>query len=156
MTEAKNESTDKTEASGPKTTPDGTPVVRTIGRDFRVEGNDVDGYIGVSAEYRTYANETEKPYVTDGEVEAMLASGQLTDAEMLTLQVAGQKQASGVVPSEEDDDEKGDDEDDKSKESASKAAAKQGQGGSPSAPISATEQKSSTKAAATGTSPKAS
>lgn len=37
------------------------------GRDFRVEGNDVSGYLGVDPEYMTYANETEKPHLTDQE-----------------------------------------------------------------------------------------
>jgi hypothetical protein len=37
------------------------------GRDFRVEGNDVSGYIGVDPEYQTYANPGDKPYLTDTE-----------------------------------------------------------------------------------------
>lgn len=37
------------------------------GRDFRVEGNDVSGYIGVDPEYQTYANEHDKPLLTDVE-----------------------------------------------------------------------------------------
>ena len=37
------------------------------GRDFRVEGNDVSGYLGVDPEYMTYANETERPHLTDQE-----------------------------------------------------------------------------------------
>lgn len=37
------------------------------GRDYRVEGNDTSGYIGVSPEYMTYANETEKPLLTSQE-----------------------------------------------------------------------------------------
>lgn len=37
------------------------------GRDYRVEGNDTSGYIGVSPEYMTYANETEKPLLTSEE-----------------------------------------------------------------------------------------
>lgn len=36
----------------------------TDGRDYTVEGNDTSGYIGVSPEYMTYANETEKPLLT--------------------------------------------------------------------------------------------
>lgn len=34
-------------------------------RDFSVEGNDLDGYLGVSPEYATYANEGEKPYASE-------------------------------------------------------------------------------------------
>lgn len=36
-------------------------------RDFRVEGNDVRDYVGVDAEYMTYANATEAPMLTDTE-----------------------------------------------------------------------------------------
>lgn len=32
------------------------------GRTYAVEGNELDGYVGVSPEYKTYANETERPY----------------------------------------------------------------------------------------------
>jgi hypothetical protein len=37
------------------------------GRDYRVEGNDVRDYYGVDPEYRTYANDTDKPIMTDTE-----------------------------------------------------------------------------------------
>lgn len=33
---------------------------------FAVEGNDTSAYVGVSEEYRNYANETEKPYAFEG------------------------------------------------------------------------------------------
>lgn len=92
------------ERAGPDTTPDGTPVVRTIGRDFRVEGNDVDGYIGVSDEYRTYSNESDKPYITDGDVDALTRSGQLTDVEQMTGNVAEQKVRDAIVRGDFDDD----------------------------------------------------
>lgn len=36
-------------------------------RDYRVEGNDVRDYIGVDDEYKTYANPTEAPHLTDKE-----------------------------------------------------------------------------------------
>lgn len=39
----------------------------TEGRNYRVEGNDTSGYVGVSPEYMTYANKTEKPELTDTE-----------------------------------------------------------------------------------------
>lgn len=39
----------------------------TMGRDYRVEGNDVRDYIGVDPEYMTYANATEAPGLTDVE-----------------------------------------------------------------------------------------
>lgn len=37
------------------------------GRDYRVEGNDVSGYIGVDPEYMTYASVGQKPMLTDME-----------------------------------------------------------------------------------------
>jgi hypothetical protein len=37
-------------------------VESTEARDMRVEGNDVDAYVGVDPMYMNYANETEKPY----------------------------------------------------------------------------------------------
>lgn len=39
-------------------------------RDFTVEGNDTSQYVAVSPEYRTYANDTDKPYAAQGGVEA--------------------------------------------------------------------------------------
>lgn len=35
------------------------------GRDYRVEGNKTDEYVGTSPEYATYANDTEKPLASD-------------------------------------------------------------------------------------------
>lgn len=50
------------------------------GRDFAVEGNDLDGYVGVSPEYQNYANETEAPVEADDSAEnkviAEFAEGQ--------------------------------------------------------------------------------
>lgn len=43
------------------------PHLANGGRDFRVQGNDISDYIGVSPEYMTYANETDKPINTDYE-----------------------------------------------------------------------------------------
>lgn len=42
-------------------------MTQTDGRDYRVEGNDTRGYVGVDPEYQTYANETEKPLNTSQE-----------------------------------------------------------------------------------------
>ena len=44
------------------------------GRSFAVEDNDLDHYVGVSPEYMTYANETEKPMLTDDEIDALEAA----------------------------------------------------------------------------------
>lgn len=66
---------------------DGVLVVETVGRDFRVEGNDVSGYVGVDAEYRTYASETEKPYLTDEDVKSLVKGGQLTNVEQMSLDI---------------------------------------------------------------------
>lgn len=43
---------------------------------YAVEGNDLSGYVGVSPEYATYANETEKPSLTDEEAEAAEAQSE--------------------------------------------------------------------------------
>lgn len=51
------------------------------GRDFTVEGNDMLGYVGVSPEYRNYANDTEKPYIAPGELAVIHQGGQLLDLE---------------------------------------------------------------------------
>ena len=36
------------------------------GREYAVEGNELDEYVGANPEYMTYANETEKPYASEG------------------------------------------------------------------------------------------
>jgi hypothetical protein len=43
------------------------------GRDYRVEGNDLENYISTSPEYMTYANETEAPLRADDSVEEEVA-----------------------------------------------------------------------------------
>ncbi len=40
------------------------------GRDYRVEGNETDGYVGTDPMYQTYANETEAPGVAEEGPEA--------------------------------------------------------------------------------------
>lgn len=59
----------------PVTAPDG-------GRLFAVEGNDTSGYVGVSPEYRNYANEADRPILTDAERERLHEVGLGTDEEM--------------------------------------------------------------------------
>lgn len=44
--------------------PEAAPEVEVDGRDYRVEGNDISGYVGVDPEYMTYANETDRPLNT--------------------------------------------------------------------------------------------
>jgi hypothetical protein len=39
------------------------------GRTFAVEDNELDGYVGTSAEYQTYANDTEAPVKADDSAE---------------------------------------------------------------------------------------
>lgn len=105
-------------------TPDGDMVVRTVGRDFRVEGNDVDGYVGVTAEYRNYANETEKPYTTDEDVEIFLASGTLTDVEVMTAQNAeANARAKAAQGDDDEEDEESDDKSEKAKDDKAGAEA---------------------------------
>lgn len=43
------------------------------GQSYAVEGNELDGYIGTSPEYMTYANDTEKPGVGEDNVEEDVA-----------------------------------------------------------------------------------
>jgi hypothetical protein len=49
------------------------PDPEDTGREFAVEGNDLDGYIGAGAEYQTYANETEAPLRAEDSVEEEVA-----------------------------------------------------------------------------------
>jgi hypothetical protein len=44
------------------------------GRDFRVEDNETENYLGVSPEYATYANETEKPGFSEENPEDQVAA----------------------------------------------------------------------------------
>lgn len=68
-TDSRDENLESTEEASPD-----EPVEEYVpqhvldgGRDYRVEGNDVSGYIGVDPEYMTYANLGEKPILTDDE-----------------------------------------------------------------------------------------
>lgn len=113
MSEEKQQDDNKPDnADLPKTTPGGATVVRTIGRDFRVEGNNVDGYIGVDPEYRTYAGVADKPFTTDADVEALLRSGQLTDVEAMTMSNA----AMSTPPTRVEEDDKASDDEDEADE----------------------------------------
>jgi hypothetical protein len=47
-----------------------------------VEGNNNSGYIGVDPIYQNYANETERPYVTDDEKKLLIDHGYATDEEI--------------------------------------------------------------------------
>lgn len=38
---------------------------------YHIEGNDDSGYVGVGLEYQNYANETEKPYLTEQDEKAL-------------------------------------------------------------------------------------
>jgi hypothetical protein len=130
----------------PKETADGTRVVRTEGRDFRVEGNVVDGYIGVSPEYRTYAQETEKPLLSDEDVELLMRSDTPTDVERLTMQSAGLVE---TAPDEEEDEAPSKVLSDENDESVKDTADKQGQGQAPGDPVSAETRNTTPKPAST-------
>jgi hypothetical protein len=157
---AEDKNKDKPDNEGQVTeTPDGTRVVRTVGRDFRVEGNDVDGYIGVDQEYRTYANPTERPYISEDEVNILVDADYPVDVERLTLQSAGQ------APAEEVDEEETDTHPSKvlvedgaadEEKSDKNTADTQGQGQSPGDPVSAEtkNQGSAATASPSTTSPK--
>lgn len=64
----------------PNTQPVDEPVEQD-GRSFAIEGNDTSGYVGVDPEYRNYANETDRPILSDETVEHMKEHGHLTDDE---------------------------------------------------------------------------
>jgi hypothetical protein len=60
---------DEEKARAKATTVDELAAVGAVAgtpRDVAVEDNDTSGYVGVSPEYQTYANETEKPLAADG------------------------------------------------------------------------------------------
>lgn len=56
--------------------PEGTPQAR----DFRVEGNETDAYVGVSPEYMTYADDTSKPLFAEEGAEAEAEARILRDS----------------------------------------------------------------------------
>lgn len=64
---------------------------------YAVEGNDTSGYIGVSPEYATYANDTEKPLQAEEGVESDLEDNltQPTRVNKITQEVAN-RQIEGV------------------------------------------------------------
>lgn len=70
--------------------------------------NDTSGYVGVSPEYRNYADETHKALLSDADREFMQERGLLTDDEREAELLAG----------EDEDDKSSEDEDDKSSESS--------------------------------------
>lgn len=135
----------------PETTEDGTRVVRTVGRDFRVEGNVVDGYIGVDAEYRTYANETEKPLLSDEDVDFLEKTDTPTDVELLTMRYSEPPKSEDAeltdeAPSKVLSEKKAD-------ESVGETKQRQGQGQKPGDPVSAeTRQSSASRSTGTSTS----
>jgi hypothetical protein len=63
--------------------PDDQKAPDAEGHPYAVEDNDLSGYVGVSPEYQTYANETEKPDAdsNDAEVEAAAKANAPLDGE---------------------------------------------------------------------------
>lgn len=84
------------------------------GRTFQVAGNDTSGYIGVSPEYRGYADDTHKPINTMSELQLLANAGIPTDDELVSRQVPGT--AAGLVEVEDDDTDEDEDEDVKESE----------------------------------------
>lgn len=74
---ATDENTESTE--NPQPQPVDSPLEE--GRSFTIEGNDTSGYVGVDPEYRNYANETDRPILSDEVRERMKEHGHLTDDE---------------------------------------------------------------------------
>lgn len=56
------------------------------GRDFAVEGNDLDAYVNVNPEYMTYANETEAPAKAEKGPEKVLEESGLGVSETRAVQ----------------------------------------------------------------------
>lgn len=71
-----------------------------------VEGNDLSGYVGVDPMYQHYANETEKPYLTDDERELMVDHGMATDEELRYELRPGQTLEEKIKEEEEEEAEK--------------------------------------------------
>lgn len=71
------------------------------GRDFRVEDNDVSGYVGTSPEYATYANDTEAPLKAKGGAENEVFDSFAASPVPATLRVEGNVEYEGEVKSKE-------------------------------------------------------
>jgi hypothetical protein len=64
---------------------------------FAVEGNDTSAYVGVSPEYMTYANDTEKPYRAEDGVEAEVEADVLDNPPLVRVadEVSGEQTQGG-------------------------------------------------------------
>lgn len=81
------------------------PVEQGEARDYRVEGNNVDGYIGTSPEYATYANETEAPLKSKGDddnPESLVFESFAASPVPATLKVDGNVEYEGEKKQKED------------------------------------------------------
>lgn len=78
-------------------------------RVFALEDNDLSGYVGVSPEYRTYANETDKPMLSDDEKAFMKDRGLLTDVELAAENEGQTVSPAGEVVTEESPEESSED-----------------------------------------------
>lgn len=77
---------------------------------YVVKGNDLDAYVGVSAEYMTYADDTHKPITSDDEDEQRLVKLAQKGAEraVIELNEFGQSVSKGDSPFKSAVDEDGD------------------------------------------------
>jgi hypothetical protein len=74
------------------------------GRDFRVEGNKTDGYVGTNQEYMTYANKTEAPLEVKGETaegKVFELFDELNTAAVIPSVKAGERPSDKVEPEPE-------------------------------------------------------
>ncbi len=80
-----------------------------------VEGNDLSGYVGVDPMYQNYANETERPYLTDEEKDLMVDHGMPTDEELRYELRPGQTLEEKLEEEEEAEKDEADDSDNSAK-----------------------------------------
>lgn len=80
-----------------------SPVEYGEGRDFRVEGNEVEQYIGTSPEYATYANETEAPLKAEGDNPELVVFEQFAASPVpAVLRLEGNIELEGELAQKED------------------------------------------------------
>ena len=84
------------------------------GRDYRVEDNEVEDYLGVSPEYMTYANETEKPGFSEESAEDKVAQSFFD--QLITTPVVTESHSDGTPKASAESDESGDEVEDEEEE----------------------------------------
>lgn len=68
------------------------------GRSFAVEGNELDNFVGVSAEYANYANETDKPLVGKAPEDKVITEFAKSQEELTQVSRPAKKTAKAPAP----------------------------------------------------------